>query len=535
MMPCAPLHLSAGERMLAQKNTRKARPKEALLSKPLAGKQVVLGVSGSVAAYKAAFVASRLAQLGAKVTTVLTDAGARFVAPLTFQSVTGAPAYTDADLWGAGGHVLHVGLGRDADLVVIAPATANTLAKLAHGQADNLLTLTALSTHAPLLVAPAMDGGMFAHPATQANLEALAARGVHLLGPAEGHLASGLVGKGRMVEPEAIIGQARYLLTRGGPLQGKRVVVTAGGTQEPIDPVRVVANRSSGKQGFALAQAALDFGAEVVLVSGPTALPTPAGAQRVDVRTAAEMQEAVFRHLDEADLLLMAAAVADYRPAAPAEHKIKKGRDRWELPLTRTTDILGTLAAQREAFPRLQLVVGFAAESRDLLEHAQQKLEAKRLDLIVANDITAPQAGFGVDTNKVTLLYADGLREDLPLMSKAEVAQAVLLRALVLLEGGFLGHLVPRRAWERAQALGEYAPPSLEAEGFIHLSRLDQIPRVQARFYSGREDLLLLKIRFPAIAGHLRWEAADGEVFPHLYAPLPLEAVAAAETVTAVL
>jgi phosphopantothenoylcysteine decarboxylase/phosphopantothenate--cysteine ligase len=334
-----------------------------------------------------------------------------------------------------------------------------------------------------------------------------------------------------MVEPEIVIGQARYLLTRTGPLRGKHVVVTAAGTQEPIDPVRVVANRSSGKQGFALAQAALDLGAEVTLVCGPTALPTPVGARRVDVRTAAEMQEAVFRHLDEADILLMAAAVADYRPEAPAEHKIKKGRDRWELRLTRTTDILATLAAQRASFPRLQLVVGFAAESRDLLENARHKLEAKRLDLIVANDITAPQAGFAVDTNRVTLLYADGWREALPLMSKAEVAHAVLLRALVLLEGGLLGHLAPRRAWEHAQPTGMYAPPSLEANGFVHLSRLDQIPRVYAHLYAGREDLVLLKIRFAAVAEHLRWEAADGETFPHLYAPLPVEAVAAVEPV----
>ncbi len=499
--------------------------------KPLEGKRVVLGVSGSVAAYKAAFVASRLAQLGAEVITVLTEAGAKFVTPLTFQSLTGAPAYTDADLWGQKGHVLHVGLGQRADLLLIAPATAHTLAKLAHGEADNLLTLTALSTTAPLLIAPAMDGGMFTHPATQANLKVLKARGAHILGPAEGHLASGLVGKGRLAEPEDIVGRARYLLTRSGALQSKRVVVTAGGTQEPLDPVRVIANRSSGKQGFALAQAALDFGAEVTLISGPTALPTPAGAQRVDVRTAAEMQEAVFRHLDEADLLLMAAAVADYRPETPAEHKIKKGRPRWELPLTRTTDILGTLASRRASFRRLCLVVGFAAESRALLENARHKLETKRLDLIVANDITAPQAGFAVDTNRVTLLYADGLRENLPLMSKAEVAQAVLVRALVLLEGGMLGHLTSHRAWERAQTEGVYAPPSLEAEGFIHLSRLDQIPRVQTRFYGHREDLVLLKIRFAAVADLLRWEAADGEIFPHLYAPLPLEAVASAEAV----
>ncbi len=496
---------------------------------PLQGKRVVLGVTGSVAAYKAVAAASRLTQLGAKVITVLTAGAEQFVTPLTFQSVTGQPAYTDADLWGQRGHVLHVGLGQEADLVVIAPATANTLAKLAHGQADNLLTLTALSASAPLLVAPAMDGGMFAHPATQANVALLEARGVQFLGPEEGRLASGLVGRGRMVEPDALVGMARYLLTREGPLQGRRVLVTAGGTQEPIDPVRVVANRSSGKQGFALAQAALDLGAEVTLISGPTALPTPAGAQRVDVRTAAEMKDAVFQHLPDAEILLMAAAVADYRPAAQAQHKIKKGKDAWALSLTRTDDILAAVAAQREAFPNLQLVVGFAAESQDLLKNARAKLAAKRLDLIVANDITAANAGFAVDTNRVTLLYADGLVEPLPLMSKAEVAQAVLVRALVLLEGGMLGHICTAWAWEQAQAQGVYRPLSLEQEGFIHLSRLDQIPAVQARFFAGREDLVLLKIRFSAIADRLKWEQVDGDVYPHLYGPLPVDAVEAAE------
>ena len=495
---------------------------------PLQGKRVLLGVTGSVAAYKAAAAASRLTQLGAQVTTVLTAAATRFVSPLTFQSVTGQPAYTDADLWGQRGHVLHVGLGQQADLVIIAPASANTLAKLAHGQADNLLTLTALSTQAPLLIAPAMDGGMFAHPATQANIARLTERGAVFLGPEEGRLASGLVGPGRMVEPDALVGMARYLLTRNGPLQGRRVLVTAGGTQEPIDPVRVVANRASGKQGFALAQAALDLGGEVVLVSGPTSLATPAGAQRVDVRTAAEMKDAVFQHLPETEVLLMAAAVADYRPASPAQHKIKKGKHEWRLPLTRTTDILAAVASQREAWPHLQLVVGFAAESRDLLANAQAKLSAKRLDLIVANDITAADAGFAVDTNRVTLLYADGLVEPLPLMRKDEVAQAVMMRVLVLLEGGVLGHLCTPQAWEQAKAQGVYRPLSLEREGFIHLSRLDQIPAVRAAIFARRDDLLLLKVRFAAVAEHVKWEAVEGDVYPHLYAPLPLEAVEAA-------
>jgi len=496
------------------------------VSFPLTGKRIVLGVTGSVAAYKAAMVASRLAQWGAEVITVLSESATRFVSPLTFRSVTGAPAYTDADLWGNEGHVLHVGLGHKADLVIIAPATANTLAKLAHGQADNLMTLTALSTNAPLLVAPAMDGGMFAHPATQANVAALQARGVTFVGPEEGHLASGLVGKGRMASPEQIIGTARYLLTRAGPLQGMHMVVTAGGTQEPIDPVRVIANRSSGKQGFALAQAALDFGAEVTLITGPTALATPAGARRVDVRTAAEMENAVFDTLPQAEALFMAAAVADYRPETAAAHKIKKDRDVWQISLARTTDILGALAERRAEFPNLRLVVGFAAESRDLLENARAKLQRKKMDLIVANDITAPAAGFAVDTNRVTLLYADGLVESLPLMSKAEVAQAIMLRALVLLEGRVLVHLASARAWEQALEEGVYQPPSLEREGFIHLSRPDQIAQVRARFYAHRTDMVMLKIRYADIAENVRWEAVEGDFYPHLYAPLPVDAVA---------
>ncbi len=491
---------------------------------PLQGRKVLLGVTGSVAAYKAAFLASRLRQAGAEVTVVLTPAAERFVSPLTFRSVAGGKVYTDADLWGTEGHVIHVGLARQTEVLVIAPCTAHTLAKLAQGQADNLLTVTALAASCPLVVAPAMDGGMFAHPATQANLERLRDRGVVVLGPETGHLASGLQGPGRMVEPEAILGAVRYLLTRSRPLAGRRVLVTAGGTQEPLDPVRVLTNRSTGKQGFALAQAALDWGAEVTLISGPSWLPAPHGARRVDVRTAQEMRDAVLTHLDQADVLLMSAAVADYRPAQVAQHKIKKGEGDLTLTLTRNPDILAEVAAYRREHGRPQIVVGFAAESQDLLRNAQAKLTRKALDLMVANDISAADAGFGVDTNRVTLLYRDGRQERLPRLSKAEVGQAVVVRALHLLQGGWLVHLASPNAWEEAQAAGVYCPPSLDTEGFIHLSRPDQVPGVAQQFYAGRK-LVALWIRAAAIGEALRWEEVEGDLFPHLYGPLPVEAV----------
>ena len=282
---------------------------------PFKSKRILLGVTGSIACYKAADLVSKLSQLGAQVDVVLTSAATKFIAPLTFQSVTGRHAYTDEDLWGPQGHVLHVSLGKEAELLVIAPATANTLAKLAHGQADNLLTLAALASTAQLLLAPAMDGGMYMHPATQANLETLKMRGAHIIGPVTGHLASGLSGLGRMVEPDQLVGHVRYLLGRDGPLAGRRVLVTAGGTQEAIDPVRSITNRSSGKQGYALAQAALDMGAEVTLISGPTALEIPVDAKLVRVTGAKEMLKAVLNEVKTADALLMAAAVADFRPA----------------------------------------------------------------------------------------------------------------------------------------------------------------------------------------------------------------------------
>lgn len=405
---------------------------------PLDGKQVVLGVTGSIAAYKAVDLASKLAQAGAVVETVLTADAARFVAPLSFQSVTGQPAYTDADLWGAQAHVLHVGLARRADLLAITPLTAQTMAKLAHGLADNLLSLTAMAATCTLLVAPAMDAGMFAHPATQANLRLLQERGVIVVGPEEGHLASGLVARGRMTEPIDLLGHIRYQLSRGGPLQGRRIVVTAGGTQEPLDPVRMLANRSSGKQGVALAQAALDAGGDVTLIAAPVAVPIPIGVQHVAVRTAADMAEAVLAACQEADVLVMAAAVADFRPAQAALQKLKKEQGLPTLALERTPDILAAVARQRQETGQPRFVVGFAAETENLLRNARAKLQAKALDLIVANDVAGPDSGFAVDTNRVTLLDTQGTVEALPLLSKAEVAQRVMERVLaqVAEEGG---------------------------------------------------------------------------------------------------
>lgn len=404
------------------------------MNSPFQDKQIVLGVTGSIAAYKSADLASKLSQSGARVDVILTQSGTQFVSPITFQSVTGRPAFIDADLWGSEGHVQHIGLARNADLLVIAPITANTIAKLAHGLADNLLTVTALAASCPLILAPAMDGGMYTHPATQSNLDILHQRNAIVIGPAEGHLASGLSGIGRMVEPAELFGYVRFALSRGGPLEGHKIIVTAGGTYEPIDLVRGITNRSSGKQGFALAQAALDNGAEVILVSGPSHLPTPEGAERIDVLTAEEMKTAVLDSLPDTSALIMAAAVADFRPAAAPEYKIKKDQGLPKISLEGTPDILKAVAEVKSKHGYPQVTVGFAAESRDLLQNARRKLEAKGLDLIVANDISSPDAGFAVDTNRVTILDAGGGEEKLPLLTKSEVAQFVLERLIGLLD-----------------------------------------------------------------------------------------------------
>lgn len=399
----------------------------------LESRHLLLGVTGSIAAYKAVDLASKLTQTGAKVDVVLTRAAQRFVTPLSFQSVTGRRAFTDEDLWGDEAHVMHVSLAERADLLIVAPATANTIAKMAHGQADTLLTLAALGSRCPMLVAPAMDGGMFEHPATRENVAALRARGVTIVGPVEGRMASGLTGFGRMVEPGELLGHIRLVLGSRGSLAGKKVVVTAGGTQEPVDPVRVLANRSSGKQGFALAQAATDRGAKVVLVTGPVHLDTPVGSERIEAATAAEMSEHVLRAVDESHVLLMAAAVADFRAASPSTEKIKRGKGVPKLKLEPTEDILRLVTERRDATGWPKFVVGFAAETEDLVANARAKLEAKELSLVIANDITAQDAGFGVGTNRVTIIDEHGGVQELPLMTKAEVAEVVIDRVVGLL------------------------------------------------------------------------------------------------------
>lgn len=400
----------------------------------LSKKRIILGVTGSIAAYKAADLASKLTQAGAQVDVILSSAAEKFVTPLTFQSVSGRHAYTDTDLWGDEAHVLHVGLGHAADLLVIAPCTANTLAKLAHGQADTLLTVTALAAACPLVLAPAMDGGMFDHPATQENLDTLRKRGAYVIEPDEGHLASGLTGVGRLPETPVLIGHIRLILGRGDLLAEKRVLVTAGGTQEPLDPVRVLTNRSSGKQGYALAQAALDAGAQVTLVTTPTALTPPVGAEVIRVETAAQMLETVLKEFPACDALIMAAAVADFKPKNVAENKIKKEGGIPQVELEATEDILKAVAGLRSKVKRKQVVAGFAAESQDLLQNASNKLQSKKLDLIAANDISASDAGFSVETNRITLLFADGRRESLSLMSKSEAAEIIVERIAALLE-----------------------------------------------------------------------------------------------------
>lgn len=399
----------------------------------LAWKRIVLGVTGSIACYKAVDLASKLTQAGALVDVVMTGAAQRFVLPLTFQAVTGRPVYTD--MWNAdntGGlptHIAHVGLAESADLLAVIPATADILAKLASGRADDLLTVTALAARCPLLVAPAMDGGMYEHAATQANLETLRSRGAHILEPESGRFASGLVGKGRLPETPALIGAIRSVLSAKGPLAGRHVVVTAGGTREAIDPVRYITNRSSGKQGHALAQAAADAGATVTLITAARNLPVPHGAQVVQIDSAAELLDAVLEHSAAADALIMAAAVADFRPETVADQKIKKSADDNEglvIRLARNADILKTVYERRQTsgFPRA--VVGFAAESEHLIEHGSDKLRRKGLDMLVANDITASDAGFDTETNRVVLLRPDADPQPLPLLSKAQVSEAII-------------------------------------------------------------------------------------------------------------
>lgn len=401
----------------------------------LRNKRIVLAVSGSIACYKSLDLASKLTQSGALVDVVLTAAAQKFVTPLAFRSVTGRPAYSD--MWDEREHVQHVNLGEEADLMVVAPATANTLAKLAHGIADNMLTLTAVSLRAPLMVAPAMDGGMYAHPATQANVNTLRSRNVSFIGPASGRMASGLVGEGRMVEPGDILAAVRNKLGETlGSLSGQHVVVTAGPTREKIDPVRFITNRSTGKQGIALAQAALDAGAKVTLIAGPMSTPLPYGAHVVHVTSTQEMHDATVAACNTADVLLMAAAVSDFRPANSSDQKIKKTQaEEWGMAigLERTLDILEGVKQRREQSGFPKVVVGFAAETQNAFEYGRGKLIRKGLDLIAINDVTASGAGFGVDTNRVLLINRHEEITDLPLMSKTAVAEQIVSMAAGML------------------------------------------------------------------------------------------------------
>jgi phosphopantothenoylcysteine decarboxylase/phosphopantothenate--cysteine ligase len=393
----------------------------------LKGKAIVLGVTGGIAAYKAAALCSHLVKAGALVDVILTDAAREFVTPLTFQALTHRPVVTEMFTLLAETEIGHVSLAKRADLLICAPATANTLAKMAAGLADNMLTTTALATEAPILIAPAMESHMWANSLTQDNVARLVRlRDVTLVGPGEGRLASGASGVGRMSEPEEILDAARWVLARSGPLAGRWVAVTAGGTREPLDPIRFLGNRSSGRMGYALARVARDLGARVTLVS-TTGRLAPFGTELVSVETASEMCRAVLQVLPDVDVLLMAAAVADYRPARQAEQKIKKTKEDLVLELSGTTDILAQVADRRRDD---QVIVGFAAETENLRENALGKLRQKHLDLIVANDA---RRAMGAAENQVLFLSADGTEEQLPMLSKDEVAGRILDRVVTLL------------------------------------------------------------------------------------------------------
>ncbi|MBM3156594.1 MAG: bifunctional phosphopantothenoylcysteine decarboxylase/phosphopantothenate--cysteine ligase CoaBC [Chloroflexi bacterium] len=390
------------------------------------GKNVVLGVTGSIAAYKAVDIASKLTQKGLAVDVVMTKAAQQFVTPLSFRSITHRPVVADMFDLASEYSVEHVALAERADVMVVAPATANSIAKMAAGIADEILYSTVLATRAPVIIAPAMDVGMWQNPVTQENVNKLRSRGFIIVGPGYGRLASGLVGMGRLVDNEEILGTIYHVLGRKGDLAEKQIVVSAGGTQEPIDLVRFVGNRSSGKMGYAVAEAARDRGAIVTLITGPTALLTPAGVDVMQVQTAAQMRDAVLKAAAAADVLIMAAAVADYRPATVAEGKIKREAENLTLELVKTIDILAEVKGDL-------IKVGFAAESDDIVPRATEKLKKKHLDLIVVNDITAKDSGFDADTNRVTFINRKGETEQLPLMLKSEVAHRILDKVVSLL------------------------------------------------------------------------------------------------------
>ena len=395
----------------------------AQVASSLAGKHVVLGVTGGIAAYKAVEVVSRLRKKGAHVHVIMTRGAQNFVTELTFREMSDEPVITDMWAKVTHYHVEHIALAKLADAVLVAPATANFLAKAACGMADDMLTTTLLATKAPVFIAPAMNTAMYENAVTQENIERLRTRGVHIIAPASGQLACGTSGAGRLPEPVELVSVLeRFFAAQKRDLAGRKIVVTAGGTHEPLDPVRFLGNRSTGKMGFAVAEAAAARGANVVLVTGPVNLATPAGVYRVDVLTAQEMHDAVLAQYADADAVIKAAAVADYRPKACAGQKIKKQDGSFLLELVRNPDILQELGEKKTH----QILVGFAAETEHVLEYAAGKLQKKNLDFIVANDVSREDAGFSADTNRVTILAKDGTKTQPPLMSKRALADVIL-------------------------------------------------------------------------------------------------------------
>lgn len=387
----------------------------------LKGKTVVLGVSGGIAVYKAAEITSRFVKLGAEVKVIMTKHAEEFVAPLTFQGISNNPVVTDMFAPPTRWDVEHIALAKAADIFIIAPATANVIGKINAGIADDMLTTTVMATKAPVLLAPAMNVGMYENPITQRNIQSLKSLGYHFIEPSEGFLACGDMGKGRLEDPIKIVEGAVDLLTATDELKGKKVLVTAGPTREAVDPVRYLTNHSSGKMGYAVAKAAKRRGADVILVSGTKDLEAPSGVEMIQIDSAEDMFEAVMKHVD-ADVIVKSAAVADYRPASPSDIKIKKMPGDMALPLTRNKDILFEIGQVKDK----QFLVGFAAETNDLIDNAKKKMEKKNLDLIVANDITALGAGFNSNTNVVTIIHKNGEEKTLDMMTKDEVASEIL-------------------------------------------------------------------------------------------------------------
>lgn len=394
-------------------------------------KHILLGVSGGIAAFKAAALTSKLTQKGFQVRVIMTDSAQEFVTPLTFQALSRHPVYTDTFAEKDPSKIAHIDLADWADLILLAPATANLIGKLANGIADNMLTTTILASTAQVWFAPAMNINMLEHPSVKSNIETLKSYGYHLIEPNEGQLACGWVGKGRMEEPELIIDQVENYFNKQKeqPLRGKTIVITAGPTQERVDPIRFFTNRSSGKMGYEIAEAAKELGANVILISGKTYL-TPPNVNLISVETAEEMYEAVSQYFDQADVLIKAAAVADYRPKLKYEQKMKKTDGNWHIEMERTIDILKTMGERKKH----QILVGFAAETEKVKEHAERKLHSKNCDMIIANNVASTGAGFAGDTNIVTIFKKDGTSLELPLLSKREVAQNILMQVNEMLK-----------------------------------------------------------------------------------------------------